>query len=114
METIGTHSLIAGLWSCVYSMGEVIGPIAGGALMNNYGFPVTATVFAGINLLTSLLVTLFYMSRTKKDVEEVPNNNKPIIITAENFNNGSAVVVKDQSSEIVNSISVSNSECYKA
>ncbi|XP_044751542.1 MFS-type transporter SLC18B1-like [Coccinella septempunctata] len=113
-ETIGTHSLIAGLWSCVYSMGEVIGPIAGGALMENYGFPVTSTVFAVANLVTSILVTLFFMTRTKKEVVEVPKNNKPIIITAENFNNGAAVVVKDQSSEIVNSISVSDSECFKS
>lgn len=110
METIGTHSLIAGLWSSVYSMGEVIGPIAGGALMNNYGFPVTSTVFAVVNLVTAILVTLFYMSRTKKDVVEVPNNNKPIIITAENFSNGGAVV-KEQPSELVNSISVTDSAC---
>ncbi|KAJ8960835.1 hypothetical protein NQ318_020131 [Aromia moschata] len=39
VENLGTHSVIAGLWSSVYSLGEVLGPVLGGYLMEKYDFP---------------------------------------------------------------------------
>ncbi|KAL3281188.1 hypothetical protein HHI36_004405 [Cryptolaemus montrouzieri] len=109
VENLGTHSIIAGLWSCVYSMGEVIGPIAGGALMDNYGFPVTATVFAIVNLITSILVTIFYMNRKETNMCQVPSDNKSIIVLAETYSTN-GIVTKDVSSELIIS---SNGICEK-
>lgn len=38
--------MVAGIWSCMYSLGEVIGPMMGGFLLQYYGFPFTSTVMA--------------------------------------------------------------------
>lgn len=46
--TLPTYSLVAGLWSSMYSLGEVLGPSLGGFLMQHYGFPITATVMASM------------------------------------------------------------------
>lgn len=48
--------MVAGIWACMYSLGEVIGPAMGGFLLQYYGFPFTSTVMASI---TFVLVSLF-------------------------------------------------------
>lgn len=49
-ESLATYSVVAGIWSCLYSLGEVIGPSLGGVLLQYYGFPVMSTVMAAIIL----------------------------------------------------------------
>lgn len=69
-DNLGTHSLIAGLWSSIYSLGEVLGPTLGGTLVEYFDFPTTSTTFAGFNLFLSLsgLAYFFFMRRTKKEL----------------------------------------------
>jgi MFS family permease len=64
-DNLGTHSVIAGLWSCVYSLGEVLGPILGGALLQNCGFSVTSTVFSCLNFVVAILATSYFFLRNK-------------------------------------------------
>ncbi|KAJ8978906.1 hypothetical protein NQ317_008885 [Molorchus minor] len=45
-ENLGTHSVIAGLWSSAHSLGEVLGPILGGYLMEKFDFAITTTTFS--------------------------------------------------------------------
>ncbi|GBP22929.1 MFS-type transporter SLC18B1 [Eumeta japonica] len=45
-EALATYSAVAGVWSCCYSLGEVLGPALGGALAQRYGFPLCATLCA--------------------------------------------------------------------
>lgn len=45
-EALATYSAVAGVWSCCYSLGEVLGPALGGALAQQYGFPLCATLCA--------------------------------------------------------------------
>jgi len=49
-DDVGTYGLIAGLWSSMYSLGEVIGPSMGAALVDHFGFPVCSTVMASMCL----------------------------------------------------------------
>lgn len=49
-DSLGTYSVVAGIWSCMYSLGEVIGPSIGGVLLQTYGFPVASTVMATITI----------------------------------------------------------------
>lgn len=46
-EALATYSAVAGVWSCCYSLGEVTGPVLGGALLQRYGFALGATICAG-------------------------------------------------------------------
>ncbi|KAL3281190.1 hypothetical protein HHI36_004407 [Cryptolaemus montrouzieri] len=63
-ESLGTYSVVAGLWSCLYSLGEVIGPSMGGILLQYYGFPLLSTVMAGITFLVGLLTMLFFIAKS--------------------------------------------------
>ncbi|KAJ3662536.1 hypothetical protein Zmor_006881 [Zophobas morio] len=66
-DNLGTHSVIAGLWSCVYSLGEVLGPVIGGAVLQNFGFPVTSTVFSLLNLVMAVVGTFYFFLRKRKN-----------------------------------------------
>lgn len=67
-ENLGTNSVVAGLWACVYSLGEVLGPAMGGALLEHCGFPITVTFMAALNFLTAIGTTIFFCMRKKSDV----------------------------------------------
>lgn len=49
-DSLGTFSVVAGIWSSMYSLGEVIGPSIGGVLLQHYGFPIASTVMATITI----------------------------------------------------------------
>lgn len=72
MENLGTHSVIAGLWSSVYSLGEVLGPVLGGTLMEHFNFPITSTSFSLLNLTMAIIGTIFFAKRRKS--VEITNN----------------------------------------
>lgn len=57
--------MIAGLWSSVYSLGEVLGPVLGGYLMEKYDFPMTTTTFSALNLAAALCGITFFMHKRK-------------------------------------------------
>ncbi|XP_018321088.1 MFS-type transporter SLC18B1-like [Agrilus planipennis] len=58
-ESLATYSIVAGIWSSVYSLGEVVGPSVGGILLQYYGFPTAATVMAAMTFLV-LIPTLIF------------------------------------------------------
>ncbi|XP_068628607.1 MFS-type transporter SLC18B1-like isoform X2 [Battus philenor] len=60
-EALATYSAVAGVWSCCYSLGEVLGPALGGALAERYGFPLCATLCAAA-CFTMAIVTLTFFS----------------------------------------------------
>ncbi|KAG7304378.1 hypothetical protein JYU34_011318 [Plutella xylostella] len=60
-EALATYSAVAGVWSCCYSLGEVLGPALGGALAQRYGFPLCATLCAAA-CFTMAIVTLTFFS----------------------------------------------------
>ncbi|XP_035430098.1 MFS-type transporter SLC18B1 [Spodoptera frugiperda] len=60
-EALTTYSAVAGVWSCCYSLGEVLGPALGGALTERYGFPLCATLCAA-GCFTMAVVTLTFFS----------------------------------------------------
>lgn len=66
-DNIGTHSVVAGLWSCSYSLGEMIGPSLGGAMLQEWGFPDAATCIAGLNLAAACIVAFFYLVLSQRD-----------------------------------------------
>ncbi|KAK3913393.1 MFS-type transporter SLC18B1 [Frankliniella fusca] len=63
VDELSTHSLVAGLWACMYSLGEVTGPLLGGFLLEIYGFPVCATVMAGATFFTAVFILVFFSTR---------------------------------------------------
>ncbi|CAG9575981.1 unnamed protein product [Danaus chrysippus] len=60
-EALATYSAVAGVWSCCYSLGEVLGPALGAALAQRYGFPLCATMCAAA-CFTMAVVTLTFFS----------------------------------------------------
>ncbi|XP_067013880.2 MFS-type transporter SLC18B1 [Anabrus simplex] len=65
-DEIGTYSMVAGVWSCMYSLGEVIGPSVGGLLVDYYGFPICSTVMAGFTFALSVAAFLYFSTRDAK------------------------------------------------
>lgn len=57
-DNVKTYSLVSGLWSCMYSLGEVIGPTIGGLFVDKFDFRIGSTIIAIISLLTALLTTI--------------------------------------------------------
>lgn len=45
-NSLSTYSLVAGIWSCMYSLGEVTGPALGGLLLQHTGFPTASSTMA--------------------------------------------------------------------
>lgn len=64
-DNLGIQGVVAGLWASVYSLGEVIGPVTGGALLDNFGFPVTVEVMALMNILMSIITLVYFFYRRK-------------------------------------------------
>lgn len=69
-DNLSTHSLVAGLWSSFYSLGEVLGPTIGGALVEYFGFPAASTSFAALNMFLALFAFVFFFldGRTTKEI----------------------------------------------
>ncbi|XP_026285558.1 MFS-type transporter SLC18B1 [Frankliniella occidentalis] len=63
VDELSTHSLVAGVWACMYSLGEVTGPLLGGFLLQVYGFPICATVMAGATFFTAIFILVFFCTR---------------------------------------------------
>lgn len=68
-EDIGTYALVSGWWNSMYSLGEVIGPSAGGVLLDLIGFPWASTVMASGSLLTALMATLYWCCASRVEPE---------------------------------------------
>ncbi|KAK9879739.1 hypothetical protein WA026_006799 [Henosepilachna vigintioctopunctata] len=63
-ESLGTYSIVAGVWSCLYSLGEVIGPSLGGFLLQYYGFPLMSTVMAALTFAIGVFTLCFYLTKS--------------------------------------------------
>ncbi|XP_034234198.1 MFS-type transporter SLC18B1-like [Thrips palmi] len=63
VDELSTHSLVAGVWSCMYSLGEVTGPLFGGFLLEVYGFPTCASAMAGATFITAVIILIFFVTR---------------------------------------------------
>jgi len=59
-DSISTYSVVAGIWSSMYSLGEVVGPALGGFLLQYYGFPVSSTVMAGATFFMGIITLFFF------------------------------------------------------
>lgn len=62
-DDLSTYSLVAGVWSCMYSLGEVIGPSVGGVLLEYYGFPICSTVMACVTFVLALVTLVFFVMK---------------------------------------------------
>lgn len=58
--------MVAGLWSCAYSLGEVLGPAIGGVLVQQCGFPLSVTIIAVLNLITAAFGFVYFSRRKLK------------------------------------------------
>ncbi|XP_066143495.1 MFS-type transporter SLC18B1-like [Euwallacea fornicatus] len=75
-DCLSTHSAISGLWSSAYSLGEVIGPIMGGALMQKYSFPIASSTVAGINLILAIGGAVFFKIKKRRKVMKVMSSSE--------------------------------------
>ncbi|XP_077519216.1 uncharacterized protein LOC144129148 [Amblyomma americanum] len=76
-EDIGTYALVSGWWNAMYSLGEVIGPSAGGVLLDLIGFPWASTVVAGGSLLTAFIATLYWCCASRTEPESFWHEGQP-------------------------------------
>ncbi|XP_050308679.1 MFS-type transporter SLC18B1-like [Anthonomus grandis grandis] len=77
-DTIMTYSVVAGIWSSMYSLGEVLGPALGGLLLQYYGFPMSATVMAAATFLTAIMAFFFFLCKSTwhdTGMSETPSGN---------------------------------------
>ncbi|KAK9738924.1 Major Facilitator Superfamily [Popillia japonica] len=65
-DDLGTHSVVAGLWSSAYSLGEMLGPAVGGVMLQHWGFPKASTAIAGLNFLFAFVSGIYFFARTNK------------------------------------------------
>ncbi|GJQ84861.1 hypothetical protein Trydic_g481 [Trypoxylus dichotomus] len=65
-DNLGTHSVVAGLWSSAYSLGEMLGPAIGGFLVQHWGFPKASTAIAGLNLTFALISGIYFFVRSNR------------------------------------------------
>ncbi|XP_044750167.1 MFS-type transporter SLC18B1-like isoform X2 [Coccinella septempunctata] len=77
-ESLATYSVVAGIWSCLYSLGEVIGPSLGGVLLQYYGFPLMSTVMAAITLTIALITLMYFTTKTITGGEVAPSSDSGI------------------------------------
>jgi MFS family permease len=65
-DDLSTYSLVAGVWSCMYALGEVIGSSVGGVLLEYYGFPVCSTVMAGVTFALALVTFVYFVKKVNR------------------------------------------------
>ncbi|KAI5704783.1 hypothetical protein M8J76_002683 [Diaphorina citri] len=59
-DSIATYSIVAGLWSCAYSLGDMLGPSIGGVLLEQFNFPVCATSMAIMSFITAIVCLAYF------------------------------------------------------
>ncbi|XP_022187825.2 MFS-type transporter SLC18B1 isoform X1 [Nilaparvata lugens] len=80
-----TYSVIAGAWSCMYSLGEMIGPTLGGILLDKYDFPICSTVMAAGTLMVAVASLIYfslqstYMGTKDDDDDEEGEQRMPLL-----------------------------------
>ncbi|CAB3231381.1 unnamed protein product [Arctia plantaginis] len=65
-EALTTYSAVAGVWSCCYSLGEVLGPAVGAAITQQYGFPLCATLCASACFTMAIITLTFFTLRDSR------------------------------------------------
>ncbi|KAI4464406.1 mfs-type transporter slc18b1-like protein [Holotrichia oblita] len=63
-DSLATYSMVAGIWSCMYSLGEVIGPALGGVLLQYYGFPISASIMAAMTFILAVVTCIYFCIKT--------------------------------------------------
>ncbi|CAG2174919.1 unnamed protein product, partial [Oppiella nova] len=68
-DNISTYSLVSGLWSAMYSLGEVTGPSLGGWLSENFDFSIASTIMAAFALMGAIIagITFFFVQYEESD-----------------------------------------------
>lgn len=76
-DSLATYSVVAGVWSCMYSLGEVLGPFFGGILLQFYGFAFMSTVMATITLVLAIVTLVYYLisSSSCNDVDTTTSDS---------------------------------------
>ncbi|XP_065574100.1 MFS-type transporter SLC18B1-like isoform X2 [Artemia franciscana] len=75
--SFNTHGIVAGIWSSMYSLGDVIGPGLGGVLLDYYGYPICMTVFAGMMFFVAWLIVVFrFFLKRFRQVETLPEEDR--------------------------------------
>lgn len=59
-DSISTYSIVAGLWSCAYSLGDMLGPSIGGVLLEQFNFPICATSMAVMSFTTAIVCLVYF------------------------------------------------------
>ncbi|XKL68201.1 hypothetical protein PGB90_003692 [Kerria lacca] len=59
-DSISTYSIIAGIWSCGYSLGDMTGPTLGGILLEYFDYPTCTTTMALLAFIMAIICILFF------------------------------------------------------
>ncbi|XP_035663881.1 MFS-type transporter SLC18B1-like isoform X1 [Branchiostoma floridae] len=60
-DSLATYGLVSGVYNCMYSLGEFIGPTIGGFLDDQYQFPIASTATAGFGGIVVIGMSFFYL-----------------------------------------------------
>ncbi|XP_065652269.1 MFS-type transporter SLC18B1 isoform X3 [Hydra vulgaris] len=72
-ETMGTKTVISGIFNSCFSIGSVIGPTFGGFLTENFSFEWASTIFGFLLLVLGFFLLLFtvFDSRSRKSTRSI-------------------------------------------
>ncbi|XP_066275389.1 MFS-type transporter SLC18B1-like [Branchiostoma lanceolatum] len=65
-DSLATYGLVSGVYNCMYSLGEFIGPTLGGFLDDQYHFPIASTATAGFGGVVVIGMSFFYFYENRR------------------------------------------------
>jgi len=76
---ITKYGLMSGLWNTAFSIGDIMGPTLGGAMLSKLGFEDTCGVFGLILVFLLLLNIVLRFVQSRKRSEPLQDENTPLI-----------------------------------
>lgn len=70
-DDVRTYSLISGLWGCMFSLGEVTGPVFGGVLVDSLDFNTASTVMSMLSTACVLISVVVLIIRKSSRILKV-------------------------------------------
>ncbi|XP_078669060.1 MFS-type transporter SLC18B1-like [Branchiostoma floridae x Branchiostoma belcheri] len=74
-DSLATYGLVSGVYNCMYSLGEFIGPTLGGFLDDQYQFPIASTATAGFGGVVVIGMSFFYLCESRSRKESPSSQN---------------------------------------
>lgn len=88
VDDLRTHGIISGVFNSVWSLGAMLGPISGGAVVELIGFDMATFLIVCLFISVGLIYAICYMCKIKRthvldqpnNIEQNENINSPLLV----------------------------------